>query len=245
MNPLARALQAAADQGALVLVGPGAPDELLPATSRRHVPGGVLLPLAEGARLADPTTPVVAFGGDGDVYGAELGNLLHAIRRNSGVTCLVADNGFAAPGLAAAGPGEFALEPLALALAAGGSFVAQTTPDGALEGLTREALAHPGFALVNIRNERGRVDAVNLDGEEEYDEFSRTQALEVANDLEHFYTGILYRAPDRQSLESLVIGQSPLITTVSTTEWDDWEAIIYYEGGGEPDHGPDDDGTGA
>ena len=209
MNPLGNALLAAADAGALILLGPGAPDELPNAVQRRHVPGGVLIPLAEGARLADVSTPVVVAGGDADLYGNGLGDLLHAVRRNIGVTCLVADNGMSAP---------------RLALAAGASFVAQATPDMEAAGLIREALAHPGFALVNIRHERGRVDAVSLEG-----------------------TGILHRAPELESFESLVISQSPLFTTVSTTEWDDWERIIFYEPGGEEDYddGPDDDGAGA
>lgn len=234
-TPFTQALQAAADAGALILVGPGAPDDLAPAIRRRHVPAGVLIPLAEGARLADPTGPVVAAGGDGDIYGEGLGDLLHAVRRNTGVVCVVADNGMSADRLATVGAGEFSLRPLALALAAGASFVAQVTPDAGLEGIAREALAHEGFALVNIRHERGRVDAVNLDGEAGYDRYSRDAAMERATDLEHFYTGILHRAPERDSFESVVVGQSPLVTTVSTTEWDDWERIIFYEPDGEDD----------
>jgi len=244
--PLTMALQAAADEGALILVGPGAPDELPPAIPRRHVPPGVLLPLAEGARLADSKAPVVAVGGDGDLYGEGLGHLLHAVRRNTGVVCFAADNGMAMPGLAAVGAGEYALRPMALVLAAGATFAAQVTPDGALEGIAREALAHPGFALVNIRHERGRVDAVNLDGEEDYDPFSREAALQKAADLDHFYTGIFHRAPERAAFETVALGQSPLFTTVSTTEWDDWERIIFEEGGGGgDDDGPDDYGAGA
>jgi hypothetical protein len=54
---------------------------------------------------------------------------------------------------------------------------------------------------------------------------------------------LLARTPGaRQSFESLVIGQSELFTTISTTEWDDWERIIYGDGGGEDEH--DTDSTG-
>lgn len=211
-SPIAAALEAVAgaQAGALILVGPGAPDDLPPAIQRRHLPGGgVLLPLAEGARLVDPTTPVIAIGGDGDIYGEGLGHLLHAVRRNTGVTCFVANNGLAAPGLATAGPGR----PAALALAAGATFVAEVPPEGDLAGIARQALDHPGFALIDISP--GAVPAIHQLG-----------------------TG-------QEAFESIVIGVSPLVTTVSTTEWEDWERIIYYVPGGEDDDGPDDDGAGA
>ena len=84
------------DEGALLLIGPGAPDPLPPSALRRHVPPGTLIPLAEGARLANPDRPVVVLGGDADIYGVQLGDLLHAVRRNATVVCIVADNGLAA-----------------------------------------------------------------------------------------------------------------------------------------------------
>lgn len=56
---------------------------------------------------------------------------------------------------------------------------------------------------------------------------------------------LLTRRPGaQQSFESLVIGQSELFTTISTTEWDDWERIIYGDGGREDDEGHDADSAG-
>jgi hypothetical protein len=238
------ALRVAAAEGALILVGPGVLADIPADVPQRHVPAGMLLPLAEGARLADPSRPVVAVGGDGDIYGEQLGDLLHAVRRNTGVTCFVTDNGVAGPHLATVGAGEFPLKPLALALAAGSSFVAQVLPGATVEGLAEEALHHPGFALVNIRTERGRVDGINLDGEEGYDRFSRDAALQRATDLEHFYTGVLFREPERELFEHVLLGQAPLVTTVSTIDWDEWERIAFGEWGEEGDEDePDTDGA--
>lgn len=215
-DPWRQALEAAAREGALLLVGPGVADPLPPGVERRHVPPGTCIPLAEGARLANPARPVVVACGDGDVYGTGLGALLHAMRRNTGVTCLVADNGMSAPRSATVGPGEYPIRPADLARAAGGTYMAEVqSHEAALVGVTQQALYHPGFALVHIYD-RGVEEA----------------------------PGILHRDPDRAAFEQVVVGQAPLVTAVWTPEPDDWERILYepdHDPGDDDDDGNGDD----
>jgi hypothetical protein len=232
---LEEALLHAADQGALILIGPAVADPLPPAVERRHVPAGALVPMAEGARLADPRRPVVAVGGDSDLYGAALGDLLHAARRNSDLTLLVVENGRASPYAATSGAAPHPLAPLALVTAAGATFVAQELPHENVAGLTERAIQHPGFALVNIHHTPEPDESISLEDVPDYDRFSRREALEFATDPEGIYRGVLYVEPERQSFEELVLGQAPVITTVHTTEWSGWEQILfgYEEDGGE------------
>lgn len=194
------------DEGALLLIGPGAPDPLPPAAIRRHVPPGTLIPLAEGARLANPDRPVVIVGGDADLYGLQLGDLLHAVRRNATVVCIVADNGLAAGTAATAGAGQYPLMPLLLALAAGSTFVAQGLSNKRLLRLADLAFHHPGFALVNVLERPFDPSGMHiLDGEWDHDEFDQTSAMEWAADPDRVATGVFYREPDRDALEAVVL----------------------------------------
>jgi 2-oxoglutarate ferredoxin oxidoreductase subunit beta len=177
-------------------------------------------------------------GADGDLYGGALGHLLHAVRRNAGVTCLVLQNGIAEGGVTTVGPGEYPLRPLALALAAGGTFVAQAVPEEDLSHLTARAVHHPGFALVNIRQDYHPDGVHAIEDEPEYDRFNRTDALQFAAATDRITSGVLFQEPERASFEETVLGRSPLVTGVSTVEWDDWERIIY-EGWEESPHEPD------
>jgi 2-oxoglutarate/2-oxoacid ferredoxin oxidoreductase subunit beta len=216
-------------EGAVLLAGPGVKAHLPEGAECRHVPAGKLIPMAEGARLADPTRPVLAIGGDSDVYGAGLGDLLHAARRNTGLACVVVDNGMAAPGAATGAGGLYPLRPLALALAAGGTFVAQAVPEEDLGALTERALHHVGFALINIRQDWQPHGTHNLETDAAYDGFDREEALERAANPEQEFTGVLFREPERSSFEAMVHWQSPPVTAVSTVEWDEWERLLYAD----------------
>lgn len=58
-----------------------------------HAPHGRVLPTATGAKLANPKLTVVGVGGDGDGYAIGAGHLVHALKRNPGVTYIVMNNG--------------------------------------------------------------------------------------------------------------------------------------------------------
>src|SRR5208283_4583431 len=117
--------------------------------------------------LANTDLKVIITGGDGDGYGIGVGHLLHAMRRNLNITYLVMDNqiyglttGQTSPTTSLGqktkstpqGNFENPLNPLALAITAGATFVAR-----AFSGETKHmfetfaaAIEHTGFSLVDI-----------------------------------------------------------------------------------------------
>src|SRR3990170_2908282 len=96
------------------------------------------VPVAIGAKIANPELTVIAVSGDGDAYGEGGNHFLHAMRRNHDITYLVHDNQVYALTKGQASPtsdqgfvskttphGHWtALNALPVAVAAGGSFVA-------------------------------------------------------------------------------------------------------------------------
>lgn len=128
---------------------------------------GRSLPVATGARLANPDLKVIVQSGDGCNYGEGGNHLLAAIRRNVDVTMLVHDNlvygltkGQASPtseeGFVTKaqprGPTAEPFNPIAVAVAMGASFVARgfSGETDHLAGLIEQAIAWRGFSLVDI-----------------------------------------------------------------------------------------------
>jgi 2-oxoglutarate ferredoxin oxidoreductase subunit beta len=128
---------------------------------------GRSLPVAIGAKLANPELTVIAESGDGCMYGEGGNHFLAALRRNLDLTILAHDNrvygltkGQASPTseqgfVTKAQPhGAFAapFNPLAVAVTMGASFVARGyagMPEH-LAGLIAQAIKHRGTALVDI-----------------------------------------------------------------------------------------------
>lgn len=128
---------------------------------------GRSLPLAAGIKLARPDLTVIAYSGDGCMYGEGGNHFLHAIRRRLDLTILVSDNQVYAltkgqsspttdPGvinpLSPAGSRNLPLNPLALAITLGAPFVARgfAGEKEHLKELIRQAILFPGTALVDI-----------------------------------------------------------------------------------------------
>jgi len=128
---------------------------------------GRALPVATGAKLANPRLTVIAESGDGCTYGEGGNHFLAAVRRNINVTLVVHDNqvygltkGQASPTteegfITKAQPHgviSAPFNPVAVAVAMHAGFVARGF-SGAIEelaGLIAQAIAHPGFALVDV-----------------------------------------------------------------------------------------------
>ena len=53
---------------------------------------GRAIPVASAVRMANHEIPVIAIGGDGDMYGEGGNHFLHAIRRNVNITVMVHNN---------------------------------------------------------------------------------------------------------------------------------------------------------
>ncbi len=128
---------------------------------------GRTLPVATGAKLANPALTVLAVGGDGDAY-AEGGNhFLHAMRRNIGITYIVHNNQVfgltrgqtsptSDPGFVTKTTpfGAFSepVNPLAVAIAMKANYVARGFAGDLkhLVELIANGIRHPGFALIDV-----------------------------------------------------------------------------------------------
>lgn len=128
---------------------------------------GRALPVAFGLRAVNRDLTIIAESGDGDTYGEGGNHFIHTIRRNPNIAHLVHNNqvygltkGQASPtselgmktSVQKSGVVNEPLNPLALALACGASFVARGFA-GDIEELTRlimEAVKHPGYAFLDI-----------------------------------------------------------------------------------------------
>jgi 2-oxoglutarate ferredoxin oxidoreductase subunit beta len=124
------------------------------------------VPLAIGAKIANPDLIVIAVSGDGDGYGEGGNHFIHAARRNHDITYLVHNNqvygltkGQASPTsdvgfvtkttpYGAANP----VNPISLAIISGASFAARGFAGDAehLAYLMKRGITHRGFSLIDI-----------------------------------------------------------------------------------------------
>jgi len=132
-----------------------------------HVTHGRPLAFATGLALARPDLEVVVITGDGDCLAIGGNHLIHACRRNLNLTCMMLNNevygmtgGQASPTTSAtrytttsqSGSIEPVFDACAVAAAAGAGFVGRevTIQTPALKNLLRDAIAHKGFAFVEV-----------------------------------------------------------------------------------------------
>lgn len=132
-----------------------------------HSLHGRSVAVATGAHLANTDMKVVITGGDGDGYGIGIGHFIHAMRRNLDVTYVVMDNqiyglttGQASPTTTRGhktkstpkGNAEVPLNPVALAITAGATYVARgfSGEQKQLVDLIAGGIAHKGFALIDV-----------------------------------------------------------------------------------------------
>jgi 2-oxoglutarate/2-oxoacid ferredoxin oxidoreductase subunit beta len=132
-----------------------------------HSLHGRLLPVAMGAKLANNDLTVLGIGGDGDGYGIGSAHLIHVARRNIDMTYVISDNqtyglttGQTSPtGLIGYktkstpfGDIENPLNPIALAISAGATYVARgfSGEPAHLAELIKRGITHKGFALIDV-----------------------------------------------------------------------------------------------
>ncbi|GGI97629.1 2-oxoacid ferredoxin oxidoreductase subunit beta [Halobellus salinus] len=132
-----------------------------------HGVHGRALPVGTGVKLANPDLEVMVAGGDGDGYSIGAGHFVHAVRRNVDMSYIVMDNriygltkGQASPtsrddfetATTPEGPQQPPVNPLALALASGATFIAQSFSTDAQRHaeIVQEAIEHDGFGFVNV-----------------------------------------------------------------------------------------------
>jgi 2-oxoglutarate ferredoxin oxidoreductase subunit beta len=132
-----------------------------------HTLHGRSLPVATGVKMANHALTVLVTGGDGDGFGIGCGHFVHAMRRNVDLTYLVMDNqiyglttGQTSPTSRLAmktkttpfGNVERPVNPVALALAAGATYVARgfSADQKHLTELIKNAIEHKGFSFIDI-----------------------------------------------------------------------------------------------
>lgn len=132
-----------------------------------HMVHGRALPAATGVHLSNPNLKVVITGGDGDGYGIGVGHFIHAARRNLDVTYMVMNNQIYGLTLGQSSPSsqvghitlttpkgvdERPVNPIALALGAGATFVARGFSGDAkhLQLIIERALEHRGFSFIDV-----------------------------------------------------------------------------------------------
>ncbi len=193
---------------------------------------GRTVPVATGYRLANHEMTVICTHGDGDAYAEGLSHMLHAARRNIGIVDIVQDNriyGLTKGQFSPTSPrgkvtktspwGTIALgvNPLALALAAGATFVSRAWSGDVphLRDVIVQAIQHRGYALVDVlqpcvtfnRSEsfdfyRPRVYKVEEEG---YDPTDRLAAFQKAQEWgERIPIGVIYRHEDRPPFEEML-----------------------------------------
>ncbi|GAC1394980.1 MAG: 2-oxoacid:ferredoxin oxidoreductase subunit beta [Chloroflexota bacterium] len=182
---------------------------------------GRAMPVATGVKAANPALTVLAFGGDGDAFAIGGDHFMHACRRNVDITYVVMDNGTygltkgqtsptsragyvtkTTPG----GSAEQPVNPLALALVCGATYVAQgfsARPKELTELIVR-GIEHRGFAFIEAFSPcptfnkldtfayyKDQLEPLPAD----HDPADLGAALRVAMAGDRIATGVVYQRP--------------------------------------------------
>lgn len=212
---------------------------------------GRTLPVAQGVKFANHKLPVVVVSGDGDGLGEGGNHFIHAAKRNPDIAVIIHDNQVyglttgqasptAKPGFVTKSTPEGAtdepMNPLALALVSGATFVARGFA-GDMPGLTElmaAAIDHKGFAVLDVLQPcvtfnkvytyqwfRQRLYQLSSEG---YQPTDKTKALEKAMEWgDKIPVGVLYKVekPTSEDRESALSGE-PLNSLPQTqTHWDE------------------------
>lgn len=200
---------------------------------------GRTLPVAQAIKLVNHELPVICISGDGDGLGEGGNHFIHAAKRNPDITVIIHDNqvyglttGQASPSAKQGfvtkstpeGVTDAPINPLALALTAGATFVARGF-SGDTQGLTellKRAIQHKGFSLVDVLQPCVTFDKVHtymwyrervyyLD--ESYDPSDKVEAFEKAHEWgDKIPLGVFYeeRRPTAEELER-ALERGPLV----------------------------------
>jgi 2-oxoglutarate ferredoxin oxidoreductase subunit beta len=208
-----------------------------------HTVHGRTLPVATGIKTANPDLTVLAMGGDGDAFAIGGGHIPHAARRNVNITYIVMDNfiygltkgqtspttgtedgmghGFKLTTTSPHGQYELPLNPMAMLLTYGASFVARgySAKPKQLAELYKAAIAHEGFSFIQIlspcvmfNRTYDELDAaiVPLEGNHDTSDFAAAMTLALDTQTEHL--GVFYQAKRPtldQRLESVLTKSNP------------------------------------
>jgi len=187
---------------------------------------GRALPVATGIQLGNSDLKVVVISGDGDGYGIGGNHFIHTMRRNPNLTHVVENNqvygltkGQYSPtsgkgyigSTTPEGAIEVQINPVALAIAGGASFVGRGFANDPkhLTGLIMQAIQHKGYALVDVLQPCVTYNKINtgdwykqrvykLDAEEGYDPHDYSSAWQKSLEWEErIPIGVIYQEEGR------------------------------------------------
>lgn len=179
------------------------------------------IPVAEGVKLTNKDLKVLVMAGDGDTLGEGLNHFITGIRGNHDVTLIIHDNrvyglttGQASPTADKGykskstpdGVIEVPVNPIALAIAQGGSFVARgsTSDPKQLADLIVKGVNHRGFSVIDVLQNCATFNKVNtiqwfrehiykLEDVKGYKPNDRIEAMKHALRTDKIATGIFYQ----------------------------------------------------
>ena len=185
-----------------------------------HGVHGRALPVGIGVKIANPDLEVMVSGGDGDGYSIGAGHFIHAVRRNVDMSYVVMDNriygltkGQASPtsredfetATTPEGSNQPPVNPKALALASGATFIAQTFSSNSRRHAetVKQAIEHDGFGFVNVYSPCVTFNDVDTYDyfrdtiedltETDHDRHDREQAKDRILESGKEYMGVLYQ----------------------------------------------------
>ncbi len=195
-----------------------------------HGVHGRAIPIATGVKLANPKLNVLVVGGDGDAFAIGGGHFIHGMRRNVDVTYVIMDNeiygltkgqtsptsnvGFITKSTPK-GSVDQPLNPLALAMIAGASFVARgfSGKPKDLADLIVQGIKHPGMAVIDVYSPCPTFNDINTfkffreataDVPVGHDPSDRAAALDLVMQDQPLYCGLLYETTESESFDRRV-----------------------------------------
>jgi len=194
---------------------------------------GRALPIAMGAKLANPKLNVIAAGGDGDAFSIGIGHFPHACRRNIDMTYIVMDNniyGLTKGQLSPTSPHdmltttsrfgsiETPINSIMLAIGCQATFVARAFSGNIkhmVEVITK-GIEHRGFSFIQVLSPcvtfvgRDQFLIIKnllhyLDDDPDYDPSHRSSAFQVADEKKRISVGVVYQKSKPTYMEKLEI----------------------------------------
>jgi 2-oxoglutarate ferredoxin oxidoreductase subunit beta len=206
---------------------------------------------AIGMKLANHAMQCMVVGGDGGLYGEGGNHFLHACRGNHDITMVVHDNnvyglttGQVAPTAeqgyksksTPAGIIELPVNPLALAISQGATFVAQSFAGNVkhVTQMIQQGMKHKGLSIINILQPCVTFNKIDTYQyylqrtyhlEEDYDKTQMDTALQKAHEVieEKFPLGIIYQS-SRPAFHEMIpqLSEKPLVSRDRTNVYRDF-----------------------
>jgi len=202
-----------------------------------HTLHGRVLPVATGIKLSNPELTVIGHAGDGDAYAIGVAHLVHSARRNIDLTYIVHNNlvyGLTTGQVSPTSPlgtktkstprgsVEYPVNPIALALSSGATFVARgfSGDPQHLSYIIEEAIKHHGFSFIDVLQPCVVWDRVHTYKwykerviyleETNHDEGNIIEAMKIAYEEEKIPIGIIYRAKKPTLEDQILLKKNPV-----------------------------------